>query len=150
VPKTKVVPCLSNYPYTQFGEFCTWGRSLFSISKFRRWKILKKIRKATGSTCQWPTASKGCVSRPVRAHACTVTPRWLGHHLPPHAGVVDCPPPSLHTQPMQPPPPRGCCALILRSGHVETCSPPLPLQPPSSRPTLLCLSPRSSALSVER
>jgi hypothetical protein len=96
-----------------------------------------------------PTPAPGRVSRPAGAHARASMPRWLGHCPPPHAGAVDRPPPPLHAQLVQPPPPRACRALIPRSGHDETRSPPIPWLPPSFHPTLLYLSPCSSIPSVE-
>jgi hypothetical protein len=103
-----------------------------------------------GPACQRPTPAHGRVSRPAHAHARMETLQWLGARPPPCVGAVDRPSPPLHAQPMQPPPPRACHALIPRSGHTETCSPPLPRQPPSFRLTLLCLSPRSSVPSAEQ
>jgi hypothetical protein len=40
VPKIKVIPYISNYPYAKFGEFWTSGRP-FGISKFKKLKILE-------------------------------------------------------------------------------------------------------------
>jgi hypothetical protein len=41
VPKIKVIPYVSIYCSTKFGEFWTLGRPLFWISKFKRLKILE-------------------------------------------------------------------------------------------------------------
>jgi hypothetical protein len=86
----KVVPCVSVYLYEKFSEFWTFVRSLYWISIFGRWKILKKIRKVAGPACQWPTTGHGRVSRLARAHARAKTPRWLGHRPPPHTDAIDC------------------------------------------------------------
>jgi hypothetical protein len=40
VPKIKVIPYVSNYHYTNFGEFWALARPPFWISKFKRLKIL--------------------------------------------------------------------------------------------------------------
>jgi hypothetical protein len=102
-------------------------------------KSLEKYRKTTGLTCQRPTMAQGCVSRPAHAHTRTATPRWLSHRPPPCTSAIDHPPPPLHVQPL---------SRIAATSRPRT--PPLPRQPPSSRPTLLCLSPHSSAPSTER
>jgi hypothetical protein len=94
---------------------------------------LKKINKVVGPACQRPTPAHGRVSRPARA----VTPRWLGHRLPPHASVVGRPPRPLHAQRMQPPPrapyPHAICPK-------EKPFPPLPAAAVELSPTSLCLS----------
>jgi hypothetical protein len=147
VPKRKVVPCVSNYPNAK--NLVNFGHReghCFEFQSLEDEKILKKLEKRQGPLASGQQRPRLCVPASARA----VTPRWLSHRPPPHAGVVDHPPPPLHTQPMQLPPPRPCCTLILHSGHAETYSPPLPRWPPSSCPTLLCLSPHSSTPRAER
>jgi hypothetical protein len=103
-------------------------------------EILEKDLVA-GPSCQRPTTAHGRVSRPARAHVRAATQRWLSHHLPPRTGTVDRPPPPLHAQPMQSPPPRACRVRVPRSDHAEA---PFP----SSPSTAAKLSPHSTLLAV--
>jgi hypothetical protein len=142
--KGKFFPVFRTIPMENLVNF---GHREGHCLKFQNLEDEKSLKnqKSDKPACQQPTTDQGCVSRP--AHA--VTPRWLGHHPPPRVGDVNRSPPQLHAQPMQSPPPHACRALISRSGHAETLFPYSSSVPPSSYPTLLCLSPRSSTPSVE-
>jgi hypothetical protein len=90
-------------------------------------------------------AARGRVSQPARAHtrshARVAASRWLDHRPPPLIGADDRSAPLLHMQPMQPPPPRACRAIIPRSGHVEA-----PFH--SSSSTATKLQPHSALLTI--
>jgi hypothetical protein len=63
-----------------------------------------------GPTCQWHTTAHGRVSQPACAHVHAVSPRWLGHRLPPHAAAVGQPlPPAVHVRPRSPSPLSSPC-----------------------------------------
>jgi hypothetical protein len=111
--------------------------------EFRIWKMENFEKNQKSDRARLP-AAQAYVSRPACTHVRTATPQWLGHRPPPRTGGVDRSPPLLHAQLMQSPPPRACRALMPHSGHTKIHSPPLPQQPPSSRPTLLCLPPSTA------
>jgi hypothetical protein len=79
----------------------------FKLSTCQVWQILDigktfvlnlkdcdNLEKSLSGRACLPAAHNGpCrVSRPESGHVCVETSRWLGHHLPPHVGVVSRPP----------------------------------------------------------
>jgi hypothetical protein len=72
VPKIKVIPYVSIYRYTKFGQFWTLGRPLFWISMFERLKILE-IRIELGPACQSGPLLNRSLNRPPARHAPSMT-----------------------------------------------------------------------------
>jgi hypothetical protein len=68
VPKIKVIPYVSNYPYAKFEEFWTSERHLFWISKFERLKIVE-IRIELRPACQSEPLLNRMHQSPTRACA---------------------------------------------------------------------------------
>jgi hypothetical protein len=125
VPKIKVIPYVSIYRYTKFGQFWTLGRPPFWISMFERLKILE-IRIELGPACQSGPLLNRSLNRPP-ARPCTID-----DHLPralPHVALIRCCSPSTKQSCFSPlrslcrrsalqaaPSPRPCSSL---SPHLE-------------------------------
>jgi hypothetical protein len=141
VPKRKVVPYISNYPYETFGKIWTSERSPIQISKCGCLKILIN-KKMPGPTCQSQAPLKkgpdaGVVhARQLLGHSHHLAPALsTGHHVRSTRNACSR---------------RSVRLLLTLSVRKRSLFSPLPATATEHPPTSLCLSPFAFAPSVER
>jgi hypothetical protein len=135
VPKRKVVPCISNYPYEKFGKISTLGRSPIQISKCGCLKILRN-KKMPGPHASLRRRLNGTRMLASRArHSCSAAAATSRQRCRPAATSA----------------PRATHAAAARAssphavGSKEKSFSPLPAIAAEHPPTLLCLLPSASA-----